>query len=158
MRGTGYRTQKGGHLNKATQSLVTMLVAVLLLFVAACSSSDSSGVTSASPTASPPSRAEVLAAFKRLAPKAGFDYPIELSPEPEEAGTFGAVLVKAVTQDAEGRWLASAELVPPAYASSNPAPIFIAQYPDGWRLANSLEAAVLRTSSPAPIATDTAEP
>ena len=110
---------------KMTQGLGALLVIVLLLFASDCATTESSRSPSAppSPSASPPSKAEITAAIKTLTKPLVRSYAL---------APYETIWVKSVEQDASGRWLATAELVPPGSASWWPTIFVVAKDSDGW--------------------------
>ena len=110
--------------------IVAVLVVALSMTASACSSPSSSVA---------PSKAEVTAAVKRLIKQRHFPSP-------------GRISVSKVEKDRNGRWQASAYLMPPLTMSYFPSIMVIVRNPDGWRVV-SLKADRTFGSTPSPRAT-----
>ena len=119
-----------------------VLVIALSMTASACSSPSSSATPAASPSPSAsvaPSKAEVTAAVKRLIKQRHFPSP-------------GRISISKVEKDRNGRWQASAYLMPPLMMSYFPSIMVIVRNPDGWRVV-SLKADRTFGGTPSPRAT-----
>ena len=125
----------------SSSRLAPGLLAALLaatLMASACATSGSATQVSPRPTASGPRPREVFVAIKRLAPATRLPgYPMKLMGahvRPAEVGMYAWVSVGKVAQDAQGRWVATAEYTPPLFASSSPGTIVLVKDAAGWRI------------------------
>jgi hypothetical protein len=109
---------------KVNQGLGALLVVAVMWMFAACSTSSPSPSPSVSAGSGvAPSKAEITAAIKTLTKPLVRSYAL---------APYKTIWVKSVEQDASGRWLATAELVPPGSASWWPTILVVAKDSDGW--------------------------